>query len=201
MYGGMDRSQVPALRDADEKFIADVSSHYGSREKAARAWVEQGFKFYGQDQLGMAMRRFNQAWLLDPANAETYWGFASVLSDQDKYCDALKMVELAQSKGLMQPGFLSDAALIFTGCAMEVSASDPVKRQAYLTRSDELFSQALASPAERKEYTLSHWARAMYRRGDYAGAWTKVQQFRKETGKEFNERFLRALREKLPEPK
>lgn len=200
MYGGMDRTQVPELKAGDEKFIADVTTKFGSREAAGRAWVEQGFKFYYQDNLVLAMRRFNQAWLLDPNYPEVYWGFAVVLTDKEKYCEALKMVELSQSKGSLQPGFLPDAALIYTGCAIENKDNQEL-RERYLTRSDELFSQALASPAVRKEYTLFHWARAMYGRGDYAGAWEKVASFKKETGKDFDPRFLKALSQKMPEPK
>lgn len=40
MYGGMDRSQVPELKAGDDKFIADVSRHYDSREKTSGAWVK-----------------------------------------------------------------------------------------------------------------------------------------------------------------
>jgi tetratricopeptide (TPR) repeat protein len=201
MYGGMDRSAIPALKEGDEKFIADVTEKFGSREKASGAWVDQGFRFYQQDKLDMAMHRFNQAWLLNPGNPEVYWGFASALTDQNKMCEALKMVELGQSKGALQPGFLPDAALIYTGCAIESKAASPELWDKYITRSDELFNQAIASPFVKKEYALFHWARAMYGRGDYAGAWEKVAQFKKETGKDFDERFVRSLRLKMPEPK
>ena|SRR5690606_8949269 len=73
MYGGMDRSLVPELKKADEAFIESTSSAYGGRERASKRWVEQGFAFYNRDELDMAMRRFNQAWLLDPNNPEVYW--------------------------------------------------------------------------------------------------------------------------------
>jgi tetratricopeptide (TPR) repeat protein len=94
MYGGMDRSKVPELRAADEQFIANVTSLFGTREAAARAEVEQGFKFYKQNNLAMAMRRYNQAWLLDANNPEIYWGFSLVFQDQEKYCEAVPLVEM-----------------------------------------------------------------------------------------------------------
>lgn len=59
MYGGMDRSTNPELKAADEKLIADTTNHDGSREKASMAFANQGFRFYGQDRLDMAMRRFD----------------------------------------------------------------------------------------------------------------------------------------------
>ena len=58
MYGGMDRAGVPDLKAGDDKLIADTSAHYGSREKAATEFIQQGFNFYYKDSLGMAMRRF-----------------------------------------------------------------------------------------------------------------------------------------------
>ena len=78
MYGGIDRSRVPKLKAGDEKFISDVITQFGSREKASALWVNQGYRFYKQDQLGLAMRRFNQAWLLNPNNPEVYAGFGRV---------------------------------------------------------------------------------------------------------------------------
>lgn len=199
MYGGMDRSQYPDLREADDKFITDVTAHYGSREKASVLWVEQGFVFYRQDNNAMAMRRFNQAWLLNPNNPEVYTGFASVFFDDGKYCDAASMVDKAQSIGRVQDGFLPDAALILVGCAMQ--GASPERKAALLGRSDELFGQALSSPAVQKVYTLTNWARAMYARGDYVGAWEKVAELRRTTGKDMSAQFLGGLSAKMPEPK
>ena len=102
MYGGINRNAVPELKAGDEKFISDVTTQFGSRERASVLWVNQGYKFYNQDQLGMAMRRFNQAWLLNPKNPETYTGFGSVLTDQGKNCDAMKMMEKASLHFLHQ---------------------------------------------------------------------------------------------------
>jgi hypothetical protein len=198
MYGNMDRSQYPDLRAGDEKFIADVTAHYGSRENASIAWVEQGFRFYHQNQNGMAMRRFNQAWLLNPAYAETYTGFASVLFDEGKNCEAVSMLEKGFSVGRFQDGYLPDAALIFAACA--VQGASPERKAGLLQRSDETFAQAMASPVVKKDYTLANWARAMYARGDYAAAWAKVAELRS-MGKDASPEFLRNLSAKMAEPR
>jgi len=197
----MDRSAYPELKAGDEKLIQDASTAFGSREKASTAWVDQGFRFYQRDDLAMAMRRFNQAWLLNPNNPEVYWGFASVLHDRRQYCQGLNMVELGLAKGPIQPGFLPDAALLYTGCGRENTALSPEARRAYYAKADELFAKSLSEPAVRKEYTLLHWARSMYAREDYADAWAKVVEFRRVVGREIDERFLANLRAKMPEPK
>jgi hypothetical protein len=105
MYGGMDRSSQPALRAADERFIAEVSEKFGSRENASKAWAEQGFSFYQRDDLPNAMRRFNQAWLLKPDNPEVFHGFSSVLYDKGDNCGAMRMGERAVTLGLATPAF------------------------------------------------------------------------------------------------
>lgn len=200
MYGGMDRSAVPELRAADEKFISDVTTAFGSREKASRTWVEQGFKFYNSNDLAMAMRRFNQAWLLNPKNPETYWGFALVFQDQQQYCEALPLVDMAFANGPIQDGFLPDAGIIYAGCVAKNSSLSESVKQAYLKRVDELFEQAYVSPVVGKQYTLHNWARAMYGRGDYAAAWAKVKEYRRISGGEFDRKFIDLLSSKLQEP-
>lgn len=201
MYGGMNRNAEPRLKAGDEKFIEEVARASGSRERGSVRWVDQGFEFYRADDLAMAMRRFNQAWLLNPNNPDVYWGFASVLMDRNQYCQALNMIELAIAKGPIQPGFWPDAALIYTGCGREDSNLAADVRERYYAKSDELFAKALADPAVSKGYTLFHWARAMYAREDYKSAWVKVQEYRKMTGKEFASGFLTNLRAKMPEPR
>jgi hypothetical protein len=107
------------------------------------------------------------------------------------------MVEKGQSVGSFQDGYLPDAALIFVACAM----SDPQRKAELLARSEEFFGRALASPLVPKDYTLTNWARAMYARGDYAAAWSKVAELRRTTGKDMSAQFLAGLSAKMPEPK
>ncbi|MEY4729359.1 MAG: hypothetical protein RL020_517 [Pseudomonadota bacterium] len=199
MYGGLDRSQTYDLRAADDKFISDVTQQYGSREKAGRVWVEQGFKFYQQDNLGMAMRRFNQAWLLDPANPEVYTGFSSVLHDQGKNCEAKQMMEKALN--LNPPpfqGIYPDAARIFTLCAVSDKALAPTAKEDLIARSEALYKKA-EELEPNKKYVYSSWATAYYWRGQYAEAWTMVAKERALGGKP-GEKFLSLLRTKMAEP-
>ena len=93
MYGGMDRQSVPLLREADEDFITKVTKEYGSREKASLLWVNQGLKWYRMDNYAMAMKRFNQAWLLDPKNPLAFYGFAIVYHDEGQNCRSKEMID------------------------------------------------------------------------------------------------------------
>jgi tetratricopeptide (TPR) repeat protein len=204
MYGGIerleiDRSKNPELRAGDEKFITDVTKHYGSRENAARAWVEQGYKFYQQGYLGMAMRRFNQAWLLDASNPEVYTGFAAVLHDQGKSCEALQMIDKALT--LNPPtyqGIYPDAARIITLCAVSDNTLSSQAKSELIARSEALYKKAEEIEPS-KHYVYGSWATAYYWRGQYREAWTMVAKERAAGGKP-GEKFLTRLREKMPEP-
>ncbi|WP_268622517.1 hypothetical protein, partial [Escherichia coli] len=107
---------------------------------AAQAWVEQGFRFYQADQLGMATRRFNQAWLMNPDNPSVYTGFAAVLHDQNKFCDAMKMMEKALSlKPPSFQGIYADAGRIAARCAAQDTTLTGPERAAMIARSDALY--------------------------------------------------------------
>lgn len=198
MYGGMDRSTVPELKAADEKLISETSSHYGNREKAAEAFVEQGFRFYSQDNLGMAMRRFNQAWLLDPGNPQVHWGFGSILNDQDKMCEAMSHFEMALSTGRYFSGLYPDAGRVITLCGVQDKGLSTDNRQKLYDRADVLYGEA-AQQDNNKGYVYSSWASAYYWREDYGRSWVMVKKAR-EAGGQIPSQFLSMLRNKMPEP-
>ena len=100
MHGGLDRQAGPVLRAADEALIESTTKEFGSRRAASERFVDQGFRFYFEDDLSTTMRRFNQGWLLDPENPSVYYGFMAVLNDREQFCAAREMVERAFGLGL-----------------------------------------------------------------------------------------------------
>lgn len=199
MYGGQDRAAEASLRAADEKLIQDTSRHYGSREKAGAAFVASGFAYYARDDLVNAMRRFNQAWLLDPSNPEVYFGFAVVLHDKGQNCNASKLFEKAASFQRYVKGMTPAAARVLVLCALEDQSLTKEARDAMFARADELYSEALEKEPN-KGYVHASRATALYWRGDYAAAWLAVKASRA-AGGGLPDQFLRALSEKMPEPR
>ena len=198
MYGGMNRSVVPELKATDEKLIAETSRHYGSRTKAAEALVDQGFRFYYQDDLTRAMRCFNQAWLLDPKNPEVYWGFGSILHDQEKMCEAMTHFETAVSAGRYIHGLYPDAGRVISLCGVQNIYLTPETRQNFYNRSDALYTEAVEKD-QNKGYVYASWASAYYWRENYVLAWAMVKRAR-EAGGQIPPQFLSMLRSKMAEP-
>ena len=199
MYGGMDRNAIPELKAADEKLIKDTTAYYGSREKACAEFLHNGFAYYRQDNLDYAMRRFNQAWLLDPQNPEVYWGFSSVLHDQGRNCESMRMIEKALR--LTPPrnkGFYPDAGRVIALCAVSDNTISAEAKAKLFEQSESLYHEAEQVEPD-KAYLYDSWATAYYWRGKYPEAWAMVSKARLAGGKP-SESFLSLLRAKMPEP-
>jgi len=198
MYGGMDRQSVPELKVGDEQFVSGVAKEFGSQEKGSEAFVEQGIRYYRQDNYTMAMKRFNQAWLLNPRNPDVFWGFSLVYHDENKNCEAKSMIDRAVDLNLSKPIALADAGRIYTLCAVSDNALDSTAKAQYYAKSDSFYKRASAvSP--NNDYIFGSWATAHYWRGEYAQAWEKVAVQRSLGGTPPGQ-FINMLRQKMPEP-
>ena len=199
MYGGMDRTKYKSLRKGDKKFIDGVTKKFGSRENASQIWVETGFSYYQNNQLEMAMRRFNQAWLLNPENPEVYVGFASVLHDQGKHCEAKDFMNKSlELNPPLNQGIYADAARVTALCALSENKSSESENKILLEESEQLFKKS-EEIEPNKQYLYGLWASSYYWQGRYIEAWEMIQKQR-ENGGEPSPHFLSLLKEKEPNP-
>jgi tetratricopeptide (TPR) repeat protein len=198
MYGGVDRRSIPELKKTDDDFIERTSSNFGGREQAAKRWVEQGFAFYNRNDLSLAMRRFNQAWLLDPKNPEVYWGFGAVLHDRGQAFGAYEMEKRAYDLGLRDAGFLADFGRVAILRVVEAKDLSTAQRNSFVEEAERYYAEAEKS-GQKLGYVYDSWATAKYWCGDYVGAWDKVRAART-NGAGNNPRFMAMLKSKMPEP-
>lgn len=62
---------------ADKTFlIAAKKRTKGNLKIIVQDALQRGWRFIGKNKPDMAIKRFNQAWLIDPDNPGIYWGFA-----------------------------------------------------------------------------------------------------------------------------
>jgi hypothetical protein len=134
MYGGMDRKTVSAFRDADEKLRAGSIEAFGTLKNASEVSVDHGFQFVAHKEYSMAMKRFNQAWVLDPDNPRVYWGFGMVLVQRGQSCDAVPLLEKALSYESTIKGLATHAVQACRACATTNAAVDPVAQASYIER-------------------------------------------------------------------
>jgi Flp pilus assembly protein TadD len=70
-------TKTQKMLDADRRFVEEIGRiHKGDLKTGAKFSVAQGWDMFEKGNMDVAIRRFNQAWLLDPENPEIYWGFA-----------------------------------------------------------------------------------------------------------------------------
>jgi Tfp pilus assembly protein PilF len=96
MYGGTGERK---LSEKDAAFIASIEKAGKTRAAVAKDVIRSAWEAYGKADYKSAIRRFNQAWLLDPANGDAYHGFALISTVRDKDADtAEKFFKTALSK-------------------------------------------------------------------------------------------------------
>jgi Tfp pilus assembly protein PilF len=110
MYGGVEKNEQ--MRRADQRFIDTVVSTGATRQQGSAHAVKRGLEAFQKADFNLAMRRFNQAWLLDPENPNAYHGFALVAIERDKdEAFAETMFRKALTLPAATPGTYSDFGL------------------------------------------------------------------------------------------
>ena len=107
MFGGYEKTAAQV--DADERFLQTVlPSFAGDRAAAAEHFAQVGWNLYYGDDRSTAIKRFNQAWLLDPENAHALWGFAVICRERGNVHDALRYYRMALDAGSQAPRLLEE---------------------------------------------------------------------------------------------
>ncbi len=101
MYGQPETPRPEYMQELDESFIKKaVSKFSGNRKEASNAWAAVAEVFFRKDNFHYAMRRYNQAWLLDDTNYFVYWGFwAYALFGQARYVETWEKVKKVREIG------------------------------------------------------------------------------------------------------
>lgn len=75
-------------KQQNEQFVTTTLKrleYEGNRAEASADWIKEGFNALGRKKPREAMYRFNEAWLLDSTNVDTYWGFGAVYMSINSY--------------------------------------------------------------------------------------------------------------------
>lgn len=174
MYGGMDRSAVPELQAADEQFIKEVSEAFGSREQASQKWTEYGLRKFFQGQGDLAMKRCNQAWLLDASNAEIYRCFGLVMMNRGATEKAIQNLEKARKLAPESSAILADL-----GATYSIHGANPNRtseeRESLYAKSDALHQQAVEI-APNNPHVYEFRALSLRERGKNVAAWDMIRK-------------------------
>lgn len=189
------RPKNEGQKEADAKFLAAIDEEYkGNRKQAAQDLASRGWQYLMQGSVKDAMRRFNQAWLLNNSNGTALWGMAAIQADGQKFDESLKLFAEAEALVGDDYNFTTDYAKVLAMVGTQ-------------TKNDTLLNDAFArfervhKKAPQHMLNLENWAIALYHAGNYAEAWKKVKLAEASPGgAEFDSKFLKALQRKMPRP-
>ncbi len=88
--------KCPQQLAADKEFIASSKAQFGDLKAAAGYMSAKGWENYYKNDLDGAMKRFNQAWLLDKSDYKVFWGFANILGRKQDFKEAVRFFNMAK---------------------------------------------------------------------------------------------------------
>ena len=192
-YGSMPKNE--AQLGADKAFFAAIDKHYKSdRKKAAEDVAMRGWQFLRRGNSDDAMRRFNQAWLLDNRNGSALWGMAAVQGNTGKMKESLQLFSEAERFISNDIDFMVDhaRAIGFTS----VATKNEVLLKDAFGRYEQLYKRA-----PQHVLNLQNWAIVLYSTGNYAEAWKKIKLAEAAPrANELDKKFIAELQKKMPRP-
>lgn len=109
MYGGQEKTET--MKKSDEEFLAQNASMGYTRESGSKKCVELGWQYFFKGDVDTAMKRFNQAWLLNHDNGDAYHGFAVITAQRGGSAQEVeKYFRMALTKPEVTPTAYSDYA-------------------------------------------------------------------------------------------
>lgn len=175
-----------------------MDAQFSDRRAASESAVRVGWSFWNKGDLKTAMRRFNQAWLLDPDNYQIYSGFAAILDRQGNYQDASEMAEKAMNLGPTDHNLMCAAANAHGKYAMSIR-KNATEKDKYLQKSASICEKA-ATVRPDGSCIYFTWAITLFHMGEYLDAWQKVKKL-EGLGYGHRKNFIDDLSRKMPRPK
>lgn len=138
-YGGVKKTVEQKV--ADQKFIAGAIKKFGSRKVAYSQMLMRGVLDFQNGDHDVAMRMFNEAWLIDPQESKAYLMMATVEITRKNPDSAISLI---------QEGLSFDEANAWLRCSLAVpyitkskSAQDKTVKTMYISKAKQAIDKAL----------------------------------------------------------
>lgn len=203
MYGGIEFTSEQ--KEINDRFIQDVVKQFGDRMTAAEKSVGFGWHYYNEKHdPKTAMKRFNQAWLLDPNNAGAFFGFGFLMAEKGKEEEAIAYYKKSMKLDPNNAVVICNLGRIYGNKAYVLRRQR--KKEEMLKNIDEatkLYEKAVlvATTDDDRGYIYYSWAVALELIDNYAEAWKKIKLAKKHDGHYIEPGFIKHLSRSMPEPK
>ena len=196
LFGEQPKSAATA--EADRHFVESSVQAAGSPDAAARQELTRAWKNLKQGDIEVAIQGFNQAYLLDPKNAEVYWGLGVAMTQQGKFSIAVRMFGRALALAPDNPKLLADVGLSHARAAVGTTQS-PVEQAQRLQAAMPWFDAAeKLDPNHAPIY--ANRAVALYLQGNYTEAWNNIDKAEALDKNSVDPALIKDLTQKLARP-
>jgi tetratricopeptide (TPR) repeat protein len=96
MYGEIIKSEE--YKKLDKEFIEQSIKQFGTIDSAVKFHIDYAWRYFYNNDLETAMKRFNQAWLLDSEYPDSYFGFAALTEMKENKTDANRFYKIGIEK-------------------------------------------------------------------------------------------------------
>jgi len=175
------------------RFLNDCDQNFATREEASTFFAARGWDYLTEGQLDTAVHRFNLAYVLNPRNADSYWGMGVVTYQRNQLPEAVQLLR----KGVEVVD--TNAVLITDLATIQLKLYET-------TRDGQLLTDAVAwlnrSAALRPDYasTFVRLSWAHFAREEYATAWTHLHRARAIDLSSIDVTYLQQLLSRMPDP-
>ncbi len=216
MYGN--KPFTKEQKKLNDQVIVGVVQEAGSKKAALDRTIKLAWQyFYEKNDPATAMKRFNQAWLIDPNNDEVFYGFGVLVSMQGKTEEAISFYKKALEINPVHPMALANLARCYKDNAYALLQKKRIvapdeEIESILREASLLYEKASQSARAGSELRLTslesdlsyiyyQWAVTLELDGKYAKAWEKIKLSRKYGGDRIIEAgFLKELSHFMPDP-
>lgn len=155
MYGGVAKNESQA--NADNDFLKTIDAQGQTRDSSSRFFSNRGWSYYYQGNDNLAMKRFNQAWLLNPNNASAYFGFGSIIGRRRSSIDsAIMFFKIAYKLDTGNIPIATSLAYAFGEKSYQLKSKSDPKWQAYKDTSLTSYKLLLSKIQPESDQGLQH---------------------------------------------
>lgn len=197
MYGGI--PPTPEEQKIHSKFIDTVIKEGGGREAAVEEGLKTAWYYFSKHDYKIAMRRFNQVWLLDPDNEQVFYGFGLLMELDGNMAKAIEYYKKALEINPKNAQTMCYLATVSSKKALEDKANEDFEKALILY---EKASNLAATESNYSDYSgkiYEDWAMALFMNKNYAEAWNKVK-LAKQHGQKIHPELINGLSKVMPEP-
>lgn len=188
-----ERSKSLKQIEDEIRFLNECDQNFPSREEASQFFTARGWDYVSDAQLDTAAYRFNLAHLLNPKNADAFWGLGVVCYQRNQLANAIRM--LKQGAALTD----TNAVLLTDLATVELEHFQAKHDTTSLTDAREHLQKAVfLNPAQASAY--ARLSQVSYLQTDYRSAWAYLHKAYKLDLSAIDLNYIQELLAKEPDP-